>query len=313
MPPRNLFSTRPMTENCEPLGPGPRPPGPSPPFQPRPRVGAPAAQGRLLPAPLGERPRLSASPAGRLAPSPGGCSGGGARRGIPGSPCPPPGPAAAPSLRLLGRVAPLPSTCRACGRPLPTSRTSPSRSPTPWSGIPFAAPRRPQPGRIPSTKARAGPRVGVGWTPQPLPQHPKVLPRAAAAGPLTYLLAAARCIGRAAPGGAGRGGERGPRRPRSALRGRRHPRGDVTGPRAAHTLRPAWLPPPALPRRPPPAARPRVHPPRAALPPAGGGAASAARCQANRGRGCRAPVGDHALGATAPPLAPALFSLDRSG
>ena len=131
---KNLLSARPVTENCEPLGPGPRPPGPSPSFQPRPQVGAPAARGRLLPAPLGGRPRLSASPAGLLAPAPHGrlfFLGGGATR-HPRQPLP---------------------TSRARGHPLlPAPRPSGAPSqhlPGPWSppvhlaGIPTLVPPTP--------------------------------------------------------------------------------------------------------------------------------------------------------------------------
>lgn len=148
-------------------------------------------------------------------------------------------------------------------------------------------PGRPQPGRIPSTKARAGPRVGVGWTPRPRPR-PQGLGRARSSRGSPHLPRGRGTVHLPSCSGWGGAASTGPRQPRSARRGRRRPRGDVTGPRATHTLRPAWLPPPALPSRPPSAARPLVRPPHTAPPPAGGGAASAARCQANRGRGAAA-------------------------
>lgn len=160
MPPRNLFSTRPMTENCEPLGPGPRPPGPSPPFQPRPRVGAPAARGRLLPAPLGGRPRLSASPAGRLALAP-------HRRLFWGTPD---AASLAAPAHLPGPQPPPPASSSAEWRPFPAP-AGPAVAPCPPRG--HLRPGRPHPGRaslslLPGAPSPGGslaqrPGRGPGW------------------------------------------------------------------------------------------------------------------------------------------------------
>ena len=251
MPPRNLLAARAVTENSEPCVPGPRPPGPSPPFQPGPRAGAPAAPRETPP---------GASPAGRRpGPAPAAALG----------PCPP-----------SWAQAPLPAP--ACPRRPCPSRGHPRRAAPTW---PASRPSRPAPPARagPRHKGPGGVRCGrVGPRPRPRPPGP---PRAPASGPLTHLRAAARCVAELLRRrGAGRRARAAApsfrtTRAEAPARGRDRAAGGAHAP-------PAWLPPPALPRR--PRRRPRVRPPRAA-PLAGGVAASAARCRANRGRGAARP------------------------
>lgn len=193
-----------------------------------------------------------------------------------------PGPLSA----LLGPGAP-PSTCLPAA-PLPIARAHPPRRPH-LARIPPVAPgarraRRPPPGRAPAQRPGRG-SVRAGGLPAapPVPRSAARPGRGAAHSPPGRGAVRGRIAPAARAGRRARAGAPSFRTTRAAApaRGRDQAAGGAHAP-------PAWLPPPALPRR--PRRRPRVRPPRAA-PPAGGGAASAARCRANRGRGAARPPG----------------------
>lgn len=180
-----------------------------------------------------------------------------------------PGPLSA----LLGPGAP-PNTCLPAA-PLPIARAHPPRRPH-LARIPAVAPGAPHPCG-PRHKGPGGVRCGrVGSRPRPPSPGPPRAHSPPGRGAVRGRAAPAARAGRRA-----RAGSPSFRTTRAAApaRGRDQAAGGAHAP-------PAWLPPPALPRR--PRRRPRVRPPRAA-PPAGGGAASAARCRANRGRGAARP------------------------
>lgn len=198
-------------------------------------------------------------------------------------------------------VPPFLGTCLGRGHPVPTSQTTPpSRLSYPLGHPCFCTPSPIDLGS-PAQRPPTPVQVGVGCTPA-APPAPGSAVRAGAAGALTHSPLGRGFVRRSSCTRRGGAASVGLWRPGSARHGCRRPREDVTGPRVAHTL-----------RRPPPPSRAackRVHPPRTAPPPAGGGVASAARCQANRGRGL--PLACPAPRAAARPLAPARFPLGNN-
>lgn len=180
MPPRNLLAARAMTENCESSVLGPRPPGPSPPFQPRPRVGPPAAWVASSPFPQDGDP--ASAPLLQVAqPSPHQRLVGAPRAASPAAAVHHPRPAAAPSRRLLGQAARPPQHLLGPWPPpahladihalaTPRHPTPPHPQPAPL----LLRPGAPSPGGSPAQRTGWGPGWGWGRRPGRAPGPPRL-------------------------------------------------------------------------------------------------------------------------------------------